>query len=275
MDSKSAEELLVRLENDLRIRGMSPRTVKSYKSALKEYFAWKGKNLDQMDEESIREYLLHKEECGRSSSTRNLVLNAIKYFYREVLRKNVPIKIRSAKEAKSLPVVLSRAEIGRMLDATENLKHRLLLAVAYGAGLRVSEVMSLRVRDVDLGERVVHVKRAKGNKDRITLLPEKIVSGLRTMNAGKNPDEFVFTSERGGKLTERTAQMVFECALQKAAVQKSATFHSLRHSFATHLIENGVDIRYVQELLGHANIRTTQRYTQVTNPCLKRIVSPL
>ncbi|MBU2259315.1 site-specific integrase, partial [Patescibacteria group bacterium] len=235
MVSLSSEKLLERLEKDLRIRGMSPRTVKSYLAATKEYFEWKGENLEELDEENIREYLLHKEELGLSASTRNLSLNAIKYFYREVLHKNVPIQIRAAKEAKSLPVVLSRSEIERMLDATENLKHRLLLALAYGAGLRVSEVISLHVRDVDLDEHVVHVKHAKGNKDRITVLPQKIVPDLRTLISGRNSNEFVFASERGGKLGERTAQKVFESALQKAGIQKTATFHSLRHSFATHL----------------------------------------
>jgi len=275
MVSLSSEKLLERLEKDLRIRGMSPRTVKSYKGALKEYFKWKGKDLDQMDEENIREFLLYKEEQSSSASTRNLMLYAIKYFYREVLHKDLTIQIRSAKEAKSLPVVLSRAEIKRMLDATENLKHRVLLALAYGAGLRVSEVTSLCVRDVSLDENVVHVKHAKGNKDRITLLSEKIIPDLRTLIAGRRPDEFIFISERGGELTQRTTQKIFESALKGAGVQKKASFHSLRHSFATHLLENGTDVRYVQELLGHANIRTTQRYTQVTNPCLKRIVSPL
>ena len=275
MAAAKSTELLGRLEKDLRIRGMSPRTVKSYLAAAKEYLEWKGQKLEELDEESIRGFLLHKEEQSLSASTRNLSLYAIKYFYREVLKKDCPIKIRSAKEAKSLPVVLSHSEIERMLDATDNLKHRLLLALAYGAGLRVSEVISLRVRDIDLDENVAHVKHAKGNKDRITVLPQKIVPDLRTLISGRNPNEFVFVSERGGKLSERTAQKVFESALQKAGIQKTATFHSLRHSFATHLLENGVDVRYVQELLGHANIRTTQIYTQVTNPVLKRIISPL
>ncbi|MBU0766893.1 tyrosine-type recombinase/integrase [Patescibacteria group bacterium] len=270
-----AEEFLERLEKDLRVRGMSPRTVKSYQSAVKEYFKWRKENLEKLDEESIRNFLLHKEECGSGAATRNLSLNAIKYFYREVLNKDNPIQIRSAKEPKSLPVVLSRREIESMLHETENLKHRVLLALAYGAGLRVSEVISLRIRDIDLDERVIHVKQAKGNKDRITILSEKVIPDLRTLISGRNSNEFIFISERGGQLTQRTAQKVFESALQKAGVQKKATFHSLRHSFATHLLENGVDVRYVQELLGHANIRTTQRYTQVTNPCLKRIISPL
>lgn len=147
--------------------------------------------------------------------------------------------------------------------------------MAYGAGLRISEAISLKVKDVNLEELTIHLKNAKGKKDRITIFPEKIRSNLQGLMAEKNLDDYLFESERGGKLTERTAQKVFENALRGIGIKKEATFHSLRHSFATHLLENGVDVRYVQELLGHQNIRTTQIYTQVTNPKLKNIKSPL
>lgn len=147
--------------------------------------------------------------------------------------------------------------------------------MAYGAGLRISEAISLKVKDVNLEELTIHLKNAKGKKDKITIFPEKIRSNLQGLMAEKNLDDYLFESERGGKLTERTAQKVFENALRGIGIKKEATFHSLRHSFATHLLENGVDVRYVQELLGHQNIRTTQIYTQVTNPKLKNIKSPL
>ena len=146
--------------------------------------------------------------------------------------------------------------------------------MVYGAGLRVSEVIDLRVKDIDFEELTLHIKQAKGKKDRITVFPEKLKASIQNSITGKDRDDFVFSSERGGKLTTRTAQKVFGNSLGKAGIKKEATFHSLRHSFATHLLENGVDIRYVQELLGHQNIRTTQRYTQVTNPKLKNIKSP-
>ena len=180
-----------------------------------------------------------------------------------------------AKKPKSLPVVLSRPEIERIISSVKNGKHRLLISLSYGAGLRVSEAVGLRVRDIDLGEMTVRIEQAKGRKDRISVLPERIAEGIRAMMAGRPGDDFLFASERGGKLTVRTAQMVFENALKTAAIAKRATFHSLRHSFATHLLENGVDVRYVQELLGHQNIRTTQRYTHVTNPRIRNIKSPL
>ena len=183
--------------------------------------------------------------------------------------------MKFAKRSKKLPIVLSREEINKIIETLPNKKHKLLISLAYGAGLRVSETINLKTKDVDLGELVVHLKDAKGKKDRITIFPEKIKSDIINITNCKDKNDYIFESERGGKLTERTAQKVFENALRRADIKKDATFHSLRHSFATHLLENGVDVRYVQELLGHQNIRTTQIYTQVTNPKLKNIKSPL
>lgn len=185
------------------------------------------------------------------------------------------IDLKCAKRSKKLPIVLSHTEIERIIEATDNAKYSLMISLAYGAGLRVSEVVSLKVQDLDLEELTVHIKQAKGQKDRISIMPESLIDSLKNLVAGKAGNDFVFASERGGKLTTRTAQKVFENSLTDSGVKKDASFHSLRHSFATHLLENGTDVRYVQELLGHSNIRTTQIYTQVTNPKLKNIKSPL
>ena len=269
-------------ERELRIRNYSPKTIISYKYGLKEYFVFKKQDFENLDVDNIKNFLLFCEKNTVSPQTRNLFLNAIKFFYRQVVKTNEEIEIRGAKKNKSLPVVLSRLEIEKLLEVTGNIKHRLLLSLAYGAGLRVSEAINLKVSDIDLGELTVHIKLAKGKKDRITILPERLVPDIQNLMAGKDKNNFVFSSERGarlpdgqGNLTTRTAQKVFENSLKKAGINKEATFHSLRHSFATHLLENGVDVRYVQELLGHQNIRTTQLYTQVTNPSIKKIKSPL
>ena len=231
--------------------------------------------MEKIDEENIKQFLLNKQSRNYSPQTVNLYLNAIKFFYRDVLKLPQRINLKFAKRSKKLPIVLSREEIKNIIEVIRNPKHKLLISLAYGAGLRISEVISLKVKDVNLEELTIHLKNAKGKKDRITIFPEKIKNDLQCLIAGKNPNDYVFESERGGKLTERTAQKVFENALQTAGIKRDATFHSLRHSFATHLLENGVDVRYVQELLGHRNIRTTQVYTQVTNPKLKNIKSPL
>lgn len=266
---------LSRAEREMRIRGFSPKTVKAYLYGLGEYFAFKQNDLPVPDEEDIKNFLLAKGKEGSKPQTRNLLLNAIKFYYRDVLRSDLRLNIHSVRKDSALPVILSRDEIERVLSVTENTKHRFLLALAYGAGLRVSEVINLRVRDVDCAELTVHVKQGKGRKDRMTVLPQRLVPDIRNLMAGKESADILFASERGGKLSARTAQKVFERSLQKAGIAKEATFHSLRHSFATHLLENGVDVRYVQTLLGHQNIRTTQVYTHVTNPSLKNIRSPL
>lgn len=266
---------LDRTETELRIRNYSPRTLKIYLHFLREFLIFRDNKMGQNNETTLKMFLLSLENSGASPQTRNLCLSAIKFYFRNVIKMEGPINIRTAKRCLGLPVVLSREEIGRMLEVTKNVKHRLMLALAYGAGLRVSEVVALKVQDVDLSEKTIHIKQAKGRKDRISVLPEKIVPDLRNYVVGKHGTDYLFGSEQGGKLTTRTAQKIFEHALVKTEINKPATFHSLRHSFATHLLENGTDIRYVQVLLGHNNIRTTQRYTQVTNPMLKSIKSPL
>ena len=263
------QKYLEQTKRELKLRNYSFKTIKAYFGCLEEYFDFKKFNLGKIDEENIKRFLLNKQSKNYSSQTINLYLNAIKFFYREVLKIPQKVNLKFAKRSKKLPIVLSREEIKNIIDVIRNPKHKLIISLAYGAGLRISEVVNLKTKDVNLEELTIHLKNAKGKKDRITIFPEKIKTDLQNLIAGKNPNDYLFESERGGKLTERTAQKIFENALQKAGIKKDATFHSLRHSFATHLLENGVDVRYVQELLGHQNIRTTQRYTQVTNPNLK------
>lgn len=269
------QKYLEQTRQELKLRNYSLKTTKVYFTCLKEYFDFKKVKLEKVDEENIKQFLLNKQDRNYSSQTINLYLNAIKFFYREILKTSQKINVKFAKRSKKLPIILSREEIKNIIDAIRNPKHKLIISLAYGAGLRVSEVVSLKVKDLNLEELTIHLKNAKGKKDRITIFPEKIKTDIQHLIVGKNSNNYFFESERGGKLTERTAQKVFTNALREADIKKDATFHSLRHSFATHLLENGINVRYVQELLGHLNIRTTQVYTQVTNPKLKNIKSPL
>ncbi|MFC1727372.1 site-specific tyrosine recombinase/integron integrase [Patescibacteria group bacterium] len=269
------EKLLKITENELRLRNYSKKTIKTYLANIKKYLLFSKKKKIKTKEEALTKYLLGLNKKGRSSSTINLALNAVKFFYRDVLKSKDQINIKYAKRPSKLPVVLSKIEINKMIASVKNQKHNILISLAYGSGLRVGEVINLRVSDVNIDELTIHIKQTKGNKDRITVLPKKLKIELEHLLAEKDKHDYLFESERGGKLTTRTAQKVFSDALKRAKIQKEASFHCLRHSFATHLLENGVDIRYVQELLGHKNIRTTQRYTQVTNPKLKNIKSPL
>lgn len=269
------QELLEKIKDELRLRNYSRKTIRSYLFCLGEYFKHIKIVKKNPEIAAIKKYLLEKQDRGQSSQTINLHLQAIKYFYREIMENASPIDIKFAKTASKLPVVLSRNEIKQIIDSIENKKHKLLISLSYGAGLRVSEAINLKNKDINLEELTIHIKGAKGNKDRMTIFSEKIKPDICEMMATKDKNDYLFESMRGGKLTERTAQKVFENAIKSAKIEKDATFHSLRHSFATHLLENGVNVRYVQELLGHANIRTTQLYTKVTNPAIRNIKSPL
>ena len=268
-------DLLRQFEAELRIRNYSPRTIEAYLRSLRAYFVYKGRDFANADPEHIRGYLEHRQKQGLSGQTINVSLQSLKFFYDQVVRSSAQFYFKAARVARRLPQVLTKEEIRSILSVLSNQKHRLLIAVAYGGGLRVSEVLQLKVKDIQTTSLVVSVRGGKGNKDRITVFPESIVNEMDAWLAAKPANEYVFLSNRRSKLTSRSAQKIFTQACRLAGIRKDVTFHSLRHSFATHLLENGVDVRYVQELLGHQNIRTTQRYTHVTNPGLKNIKSPL
>lgn len=269
------ENFLEKADKVLHLRNYSPKTRKAYLLYIKEYVVFSKEKGIKDKQIAIEEFLLDKHKRNQSPQTINLALNSVKFLYSEILKDPQKIDLKFAKRNKKLPIVLSHAEIGNIIEATDNSKYKLMISLGYACGLRVSEVTVLKVSDLDIDELVVHIKGAKGKKDRISILPEKLENDLRNLIAGKNSNDFLFDSNRGGKLTTTSLQKMFRKSLAKAKIKKPATFHSLRHSFATHLLENGTDVRYVQELLGHSNIRTTQIYTQVTNPKLKNIKSPL
>jgi len=268
------DEYLNKSTRELKLRNYSPKTTKAYTRCLHDYLLFKKLDFPFLDEENIKDFLLRKQASGKAPQTINLYLNAIKFFYRNVLQNKSYINLKFSKRSKKLPIALSKQEIEKIISVIQNMKHKLMITIGYGSGLRVSEVVNLRTQDIDFDALSLHIKGAKGMKDRITIFPKKIIGDLRSFTTGKTNTGLVFESERGGKLTTTTAQVVFKQAIRKAGITKPATSHSLRHSFAIHLLENEVDVRYVQELLGHANIRTTQIYTQVTNPKLKNIESP-
>lgn len=267
--------LIKKLQQQMRLSGYSPKTIKSYTFCIKKIYNYFKKPLDSVSEIEFKNYMDKLIKKGLSPYTVNQYHSAFKLVITQIYKKPFYVAFPYQKRHKKIPVVLSRKEIGQMLKNISNSKHRLLVSLSYGSGLRVSEVINLKVGDIDLSEFTIHLKNTKGKKERITIIPQSLKTDIQNLIAGKNGTNFVFESIRGGKLTPRTAQVIFSKALKKCAIQKPATFHSLRHSFATHLLENGVDIRHVQELLGHANIKTTQVYTKVTNLKLKNIKSPL
>ncbi|PKM91594.1 integrase [Candidatus Falkowbacteria bacterium HGW-Falkowbacteria-1] len=262
------------VERELKIRNYSPRTIKAYLFALKKYFLFKKNNFNTFNEDKVKNFLLLYQ--GKiSPQSQNIYIGAIKFYYYNIAKINNKIDIKTPKKTKKLPVIFSRDEIDLIINSVSNPKHKLMLSISYGAGLRVGELVNLKIQDINSQELTVHIKNAKGQKDRISVLSEKIIPELQEIINKKSKNDYLFSNEQGKKLTSRTAQKIFENALKKSKIKKSASFHSLRHSFATHLLENGVDVRYIQNLLGHQNIRTTQIYTQVSNPKLKSIKSPL
>lgn len=270
-----SQDPMLKLERELKIRGFSPKTVKSYLHYNRKFLLFTNKNPKIIHNEDIKRYLEYLADRQVSSSTLNLALNALKFYYTQVLRRRFFYDIRHAKKESRLPVVLSKEEVKLILDTIFNVKYKLLLGMMYSSGLRVSEVVRMRVKDLDFGNGFIIIRQGKGNKDRQTLLPQIIIPVLKKYVASKQGDNYVFESGRGGGLTERSVQKMFYSALKKSGVKKDATCHSLRHSFATHLLEQGTDIRYIQELLGHKNLETTQIYTKVTSQNLKNIKSPL
>lgn len=204
--------------------------------------------------------------------TVNLRISAIKFFYKEVMERD--IRINYMKKPKRLPEVLTQEEVVEMIGATTNPKHNLILKLLYGCGLRVSEIRNLQKENVRMEECIMIIRQGKGKKDRIVPLPYSISQELQPFLV-ENVFPFVFRSERGGRLHFRTIQLMVKSAARKAGIRKHVHPHTLRHSYATHLLENGTDLRIIQRLLGHSSVKTTEVYTHVSTALIKRVVSPL
>lgn len=262
------------LARELRIRNYSQKTAKSYIYYNRELLRFCQKDPREVSSNDVKDYLdfLHREH---SSSTVSVAYNAIHYYYKEIWHRSLFLNIKHPKKNKYVPVVLSKEEVGRMLKVVVNPKHHCILSILYGTGIRVSELTHIKMCDIDLDRMVLRVFQGKGQKDRITILPLSLKDILSRQQRVKNTDDYLFTNGRGGRLTEATIQKVVSQIALKAGVKKNVSPHTLRHSFATHLLENGVDIRYIQELLGHAKLQTTQIYTKVAVTNLQRITSPL
>ena len=260
---------------------MAYGTRKSYGQHLRNYFDWLKDNKLKPEEatrEDIRGYLVQMASSGLvSAGYCRGARAALILLYETILKQPGEVAdLPRMKRPQQLPIVLSREEVARLLKVTSNLKHKSLLMVAYSAGLRVGEVVRLKVSDVDSKRMQIRVTAGKGAKDRYTLLSETALQVLREYFRVYKPKDWLFPGKNpSNHLSERTAQEIFEHAKRKAGITKRATFHTLRHSFATHILEDGVDTRYIQELLGHGDIRTTERYTHVSQKAMRRIRSPL
>lgn len=256
----------------------SESTINTYSNSFEEfinyYHKWEINTIDEVKIISYIRFLVTERKV--STSYQNQAINAIKFYYERVLggqRKFYFIE-RPIQE-KALPIVLSMEEVASIIKVTINIKHRTMLMLTYSAGLRISEVLNLKIKDIDSKRMQIRVIQAKGKKDRYTLLSTKALAMLRVYFKAFQPEDWLFEGDRGGQYSSRSLQAVMHASCRKAGILKKASMHTLRHSFATHLLESGTDLRYIQSLLGHSSSITTEVYTHVTTKGFDKIVSPL
>lgn len=266
------------LYNELVIRGYSPNTIRTYLTEF--YQLLKILNqypVDNLNADRLKSYLIYcMDVLDLKESTLHSRINAIKFYFEKVLQNNeFNFSIPRPKKQSLLPKVISKYDIKKMLDLTFNLKHKLALQLTYGMGLRVSEVVALKISDIDSKRMMVHIRSAKGKRDRYAPLPETTLLSLREYYKLYKPKDFLFEGATGGQYTKRSVQAIFKQALNRANINKKIGVHGLRHSYATHLLESGTDSIFIQKLLGHKDIKTTLIYTRVSKPAVQNIVSPL
>ena len=260
------------------LKRYSPATRRSYGTAFRYFLSgFPGRKPSVISKAEIMDWLLRQQKVHDwSGSYQNLMINAIKFFYEQLLKRpREEYDLPRAKEPHLLPNILSVEEVLRLFECTGNRKHRLLLMLAYSGGLRISEVVNLELADVDSRRMVIHLRAAKGKRDRVVMLSEVFLEELRDYYRRYRPKRWVFEGQTGERYSVRSIQLVFRAAVKKAGIRKRITFHGLRHCFATHLLEGGTDLRRIQELLGHRSIKTTLRYTHVATTDLAKVTSPL
>jgi len=275
--SKKVSPLRQRMIDDMKMRNMALTTQSIYVSAVARFSAFHGRSPDTLGIEDVRDYRLHLISRNLNPNTINPIMGALRFFYGTTLgRKDITDQIPYARRADALPAVLSREEVERLLRATPNLKMRTAFITIYAAGLRVSELVALTAKDIDSARMVINVRHGKGDKDRYVMLSEQLLAILRDYWRRSRPSHWLFPGPNPLQpLTARSLQRACREAAEAAGLDKSVTVHTLRHSFATHLLEQRVDIRLIQDLLGHRNINTTTRYTRVALATIREIQSPL
>jgi integrase/recombinase XerD len=272
------EPAIKRFIETLQLKAYSPKTINTYRNEFAQLlYILKDKNVDELNPEKLRSYFLYCVNTLKlSENTLHSRINAVKFYYEQVLRRDkFFFEIPRPKKPSILPKVINIKDIKKLFEVTTNLKHNTMLKLCYGMGLRVSEIVNLKITDIDSKNMQVFIERAKGKKDRYANLPESILLQLRAYFKEYRPKIYLFEGQYGGAYSIRSAQQVFSDSLAKAKINKVIGIHGLRHSFATHLMESGTDVSFIQKLLGHNDIKTTMRYVHVSNKSVKNIKSPL
>jgi integrase/recombinase XerD len=279
LDSGERPGLLETVRQEMRLRNYSPKTTKAYLSCLRIFIRHiRPKHPREATDSDLRAFLLFLIEREQyASATINQVINALRLLYVDLYEKPMVLgKLPRPKKERKLPVVLSEGEVRRLFGSLSNLKHKAMLMLVYSAGLRVGEVVRLHWEDLDEERGMMHIRGGKGKKDRYTILSGIVVQTLQRYWKVYQPREWLFEGESTGKpYSVRSAEQVFKKGARLAGISKDVSIHSLRHAFATHMLEQGTDLRYVQDLLGHESVKTTEIYTHVSRLKIARLRSPI
>jgi len=277
MTDEAMSPLRRRMIEDMTIRKFAPKTQHDYLQRVKNFAAFLGRSPDTASFEDVRRYQLHLATSGVGVPTLNQSVATLRFFFRVTLRRHDILEhTHFIREPRKLPVVLSPEEVARLLDAAPGLKYKAALSVAYGAGLRAAEVVSLKIGDIDSKRMVIRVEQGKGRKDRYVMLSPYLLELLRAWWKAARPQGWLFPGrDRVQPMTTRQLNRACHASAQLAEINKRVSLHTLRHSFATHLLEQNIDVRVIQVLLGHAKLDTTALYTRVATKTISEVMSPL
>ncbi|MGQ0829982.1 MAG: site-specific tyrosine recombinase/integron integrase [Bacteroidota bacterium] len=276
-----SEESVLKIEKFkswMRSKRYSESTIGTYTDSLKTFLKYyHNKSVHEITNDDIitfnNKYILAN---NYSATFQNQVVNAVKLFFREIGSKALNVDlIHRPKKANSLPKIISEEDVARIINALDNLKHKCMISFIYSSGLRRSELLNMKVDDIDSKRMLVHIQKAKGMKDRIVPLSNTLLEMLRVYYKDYRPEKYLFEGQKGDRYSERSLALVLKRGCELAGIRKNINLHMLRHSYATHLLENGTDLRYIQELLGHKSSRTTEIYTHVSMRAISKINSPL
>lgn len=271
-------DLLSKYESKLILKNYSDRTVEVYLSALGVFISYlKNNDVQKVTPKVLQDfYHFAQRDLNYGYSMMKQLLASVKFLYREVLNESIDFDFNiQMKKPSTIPVVLSIEEVERFLNTFNNLKHKAIFTLCYSAGLRLGEILNIKLSDIDSDRMQIRINQAKGKKDRYSILSPKVLELLRKYVKEYKPSEYLFEGQNGGKYSSASVQQLMRRHRKKANIKKKATPHTLRHSFATHLLDNGTDIRFIQELLGHQHISTTQIYTHVSSRSMKDVKSPI
>jgi len=271
-------ELISKYEHRLTLRNYSENTLKAYLNGLNIFLEYLRSNQIHEKPSSQLEAFFHhcKKDLGYSYSMMKQLLASVSFLYEEVLKEEIDFDFNiKMKKPSRIPVVLSVQEVEKFLNSFSNLKHKAIFTLIYSAGLRIGELLNLKMEDIDSDRMQIRIHQGKGQKDRYSILSKKVLELLREYVKEYQPKEYLFEGQGGGKYSSSSIQALMRRHKKKCGITKKATPHTLRHSFATHLLDNGTDTRFIQELLGHKHISTTQIYTHVSSRSMKDVKSPV